>query len=146
MTLSTWWQIALSVAGGLVLVWLVLVGYLFAHSPHGQDQARMRDSLRLVPDVARLLRRLAADPTLPRGVRIRLALLLAYLVSPLDIIPDFIPVIGYLDDVIIVVLALRSVARRAGPDALDRHWPGTPDGLRALKRLARLDPSAGSAA
>jgi uncharacterized membrane protein YkvA (DUF1232 family) len=67
-----------------------------------------------------------------------LALLLAYLALPIDLIPDFIPVLGYADDAVIVALVLRSVTRRAGPDALAEHWPGTPDGLAALRRLCRL--------
>lgn len=92
--------------------------------------------MRLLPDLVRLLRRLAADRSLPRGVGVRLLLLIAYLVSPLDLIPDFIPVIGYADDVIGVAFALRSVTRRAGPEAIECHWPGTPDGLRVIQRLA----------
>jgi uncharacterized membrane protein YkvA (DUF1232 family) len=71
-------------------------------------------------------------------VRIRLALLLAYLALPIDLIPDFIPVLGYADDAIIVALVLRSVSRSAGSDALAEHWPGTPEGLAALRRLCRL--------
>ena len=85
----------------------------------------------MLPDVLRLLRRLAADKTLPRGVRIRLGLLLAYLAIPIDLIPDFIPVLGYADDAIIVTAVLRSVVRLAGIDAVRRHWPGTDDGFTA---------------
>ena len=99
---------------------------------------RVTDILRLLPDVVVLLRRLAADPELPRGVRIRLGLLLVYLILPIDLIPDFIPVLGYADDAIIVALALRSVTRRAGPAALERHWPGTAEGLQAVRRLAGI--------
>ena len=67
--------------------------------------------------------------------------MLAFLASPIDLIPDFIPVLGYADDVIITALALRWVTRTAGPEALARHWPGTPDGLAALRRLCQLpDP------
>ena len=95
----------------------------------------------------RLLSRLAADKTLPRGVRIRLGLLLAYLAIPIDLIPDFIPVLGYADDVIIVTAVLRSVVRVAGIDAVRRalarhrrrihrrhpaHWPGPPDPVTEL--------------
>jgi uncharacterized membrane protein YkvA (DUF1232 family) len=63
---------------------------------------------------------------------------------PFDLIPDFIPVLGYADDAIIAVLVLRSVVRRAGPDAIRRHWPGTQDGLSALAHAAKLnlDPTA----
>ena len=85
-----------------------------------------------------LLRRLAADPQLPRGVRVRLLLMLLYLILPIDLVPDFIPVLGYADDAIVVAAALRSVARRAGPDALDKHWPGTPEGLHAVRRLTGI--------
>jgi uncharacterized membrane protein YkvA (DUF1232 family) len=65
-------------------------------------------------------------------------LLLGYLALPVDLVPDFIPVIGYADDAVVVALALRSVVRRAGPEALERNWPGTPDGLAAVLRLARI--------
>ena len=91
-----------------------------------------------MPDAVRLIRRLAADKTLRRGVRIRLWLLLAYLLSPIDLIPDFIPVIGLADDAIIMSLALRSVIKRAGVEAVTAHWPGTPEGLATLFRVCRL--------
>jgi uncharacterized membrane protein YkvA (DUF1232 family) len=100
--------------------------------------------VRLLPDVLRLLPRLAADRTLPRGVRVRLALLLAYLASPIDLVPDFIPVVGYADDAIVVVAVLRSVARRAGVQAVERHCPGTRDGFAALCRLTGLTPDVAS--
>jgi uncharacterized membrane protein YkvA (DUF1232 family) len=89
--------------------------------------------------VVRLVKRLAADPDTPRGVRIRLALLLGYLALPIDLIPDFVPVLGYADDAIIVAIVLRSATRSAGLEALAKHWPGTPEGLTALKHLCRLD-------
>jgi uncharacterized membrane protein YkvA (DUF1232 family) len=82
-----------------------------------------------------------ADRILPRGVRVRLALLPAYLAVPTDLIPDFIPVLGYADDAIIVTAVLRSVVRRAGLDAVRAHWPGTDDGFTALTRLTGLAPS-----
>jgi uncharacterized membrane protein YkvA (DUF1232 family) len=68
----------------------------------------------------------------------RLLALLVYLVLPIDLVPDLLPVVGYADDVVVVLWALRSVVRRAGPEVLDRHWPGTPEGLGTLKRLAGL--------
>jgi uncharacterized membrane protein YkvA (DUF1232 family) len=67
-----------------------------------------------------------------------------YLAVPIDIIPDFIPVIGYADDAIMVAAVLRSVVRRAGSDAVRRHWPGTRDGLAALWRVAGLPGSPGT--
>jgi uncharacterized membrane protein YkvA (DUF1232 family) len=99
----------------------------------------LREALRVLPDVLRLVRRLAADTTLPRGVRIRLGLLLAYLAIPIDLIPDFIPVLGYADDAIIVTAVLRSVVHHAGIDTVRAHWPGTDDGFAAVARLTGLD-------
>jgi uncharacterized membrane protein YkvA (DUF1232 family) len=75
---------------------------------------------------------------MPRGTRIGLALLMAYLAIPIDVIPDFIPVLGYADDAVIVTLVRRSSVRRAGPDAVHAHWPGTDDGFAALCRLTGL--------
>lgn len=130
-----WVWTPVGVVGGLLLAWAALVAVLWATRP---DDVRLREMLRLLPDVVRLVRRLAADRSAPRGVRVRLWLLLGYLALPFDLVPDVIPVLGWADDAIVVVLVLRSVVRRAGPGALDRHWPGTPEGLAALRRLARL--------
>jgi len=134
----TWWSILLRVVAGLVLIYLVLLGLLWCSRSLYPGTVSMRDALRLLPDLIRLLRRLAADPNVPRGVRVRLLLLLAYLLSPIDLIPDFVPVLGYADDVIIVAIALRSVTRRAGQDAVERHWPGTPQGLQVIRQFARI--------
>lgn len=136
-----WWEVLSGVMAGLLLLWLVLLMVLWRTK---SEEARLRDALRLLPDLIRLLRRLAADPALPRGVRIRLALLLGYLALPIDLIPDFIPVLGYTDDAIVVALALRSVVRCAGPEALAQHWPGTTEGLHTVHRLAQLPPPSGS--
>jgi uncharacterized membrane protein YkvA (DUF1232 family) len=133
-----WWQLLIGVVAGLLVLWLVMLGLLWRAQRHQPDKTRLRAALRLIPDVVRLLRRLAADPTLPRGVRIRLWLLLIYLASPIDLIPDFIPVLGYADDAIIVAIAIRSISRRAGPEALQRHWPGTAEGLATVVALAGI--------
>jgi uncharacterized membrane protein YkvA (DUF1232 family) len=131
-----WWlDLLIGLAAALVLAWLALAVVLLAAKPKGPVLA---EALRLLPDLVRLLRRLAADRSLPRGVRIRLGLLLAYLASPIDLIPDVIPVLGYADDAIVVVLVLRSTVRRAGLDAVRAHWPGTADGFAALCRLTGL--------
>jgi uncharacterized membrane protein YkvA (DUF1232 family) len=131
-----WWDLVFSVLAALVLAWLALVVTLVILRPRG---GLLREALRVLPDVLRLVRRLAADTTLPRGVRIRLGLLLAYLAIPIDLVPDFIPVIGYADDAIIVTAVLRSMVRRAGLGPLRAHWPGTDDGFTALTRLAGLN-------
>lgn len=135
MTGSFWWDLLIGVSAALLLAWVALAVTLVIARPRG---GLLREALRLLPDVLRLIRRLAGDKTLPRGVRIRLGLLLAYLAMPIDLIPDFVPVLGYADDAIIVTAVLRSVVRRAGIEAVRRHWPGTDDGFAALQRLTRL--------
>lgn len=132
------WQTVVGVLAGLTLLWVALVAALYVVARREGDPTTWREVLRLVPDVVRLLRRLSSDPDVPRGVRVRLVLLLGYLAMPLDLVPDVIPVIGYADDAVVVALALRSVVRAAGPEVLDRHWPGSPQGLTALKRLTRV--------
>jgi uncharacterized membrane protein YkvA (DUF1232 family) len=132
-----WWHILVAGVTGLLVVYLLLIVILWRAQRRQPDPSSLRDTLRLLPDVLRLLRRLASDPDIPRGVRIRLILLIAYLISPIDLIPDFIPIIGYADDVLLVAITLRSTIRHAGPQAIERHWPGTPDGLRTILMLAR---------
>jgi hypothetical protein len=93
---GSWWlDLLLGLAAGLVLAWLVLIVALVIVRPRG---GLLREALRLLPDLLRLLPRLAADRSLPGNVRVGLALLLAYLAFPLDLVPDFIPVLGYADD------------------------------------------------
>jgi uncharacterized membrane protein YkvA (DUF1232 family) len=126
------WKVLAGIAGGLLLLWLVLAAFLAVARPKG---SALSQTLRLLPDLLRLVARLAHDSDLPRGVRVRLWLLLGYLALPIDLIPDFIPVLGYADDAIIVAFVLRSVIRHAGPEALAKHWPGTPEGLTTVRRL-----------
>ena len=123
--------LALLVAAVLVL-WLAAVALIWLHRP-SRDLAM--PVLRLVPDVVRLVRRLLADPATPRRVRILLVGLLLWLVSPIDLLPEFLPGIGALDDVIVTALVLRYAARRVGVERLRAHWPGTPEGFVLLQRL-----------
>jgi uncharacterized membrane protein YkvA (DUF1232 family) len=125
----------LAVGVALAFTWVALVIALLVARPKG---LLLAEALRLLPDVLRLLRRLAGDRSLPQGVHIRLWLLLAYLAIPIDLVPDFIPVLGYADDAIIVTAVLRSVVRRAGLEPIRDHWPGTEDGLAAVLRLCGL--------
>jgi uncharacterized membrane protein YkvA (DUF1232 family) len=131
----TWLEIVIGIVAAILVCWLLLVVVMWRAKPSGPV---LKEALRLLPDLVRLLRRLAADKTLPRGVRIRLGLLMVYLAMPIDLIPDFIPILGYADDAIIVTLVLRSVVRHAGLEAVHRHWPGTADGFSALVRLSGL--------
>jgi uncharacterized membrane protein YkvA (DUF1232 family) len=128
-------KLVMTIAIGLALAYLVLLGALLMARPKGN---LLREALRLLPDLLRLLRRLARDRGVPRAARVRLWLLLAYLATPIDLVPDFVPVLGYADDAIVVSFVLRSVVRRAGGPVVRRHWPGTDDGLAALGRLTGL--------
>jgi uncharacterized membrane protein YkvA (DUF1232 family) len=135
MTGSFWLDLAIGIAAALALAWVVLVIALAVLRPRG---GLLREAMRILPDALRLIRRLAADKTLPVGIRVRLLLLMVYLAIPFDPIPDFIPVLGYADDAIIVAVVLRSVVRRAGLNAVRAHWPGSDDGFAVLCRLTGL--------
>jgi uncharacterized membrane protein YkvA (DUF1232 family) len=133
-----WWQTLLGILAGLVLVYSTLLALLWRYARRHPDTVSMREGLRLLPDLLRLIKRLAFDRKVPAGVRLRLFVLLAYLASPIDLVPDFLPVIGYADDAVVIALVLRSVVRRAGPEAIDHHWPGGPAGLHLVHRLAGI--------
>jgi uncharacterized membrane protein YkvA (DUF1232 family) len=133
-----WWMIPIGILSAFVVIWLILAVTFWLLRP----KVKLQDLIRLLPDVLRLLKRLAADPELPRRIRIALVALIGFVVSPIDLIPDAIPVIGFADDVVIVGLVLRWVSRVAGPGALAKHWPGTADGLATLCWLCGLpDPA-----
>jgi uncharacterized membrane protein YkvA (DUF1232 family) len=127
--------LVVSIGVGFALAYLALLAALLVARPKGN---LLGEAMRLLPDLLRLLRRLAADSNVPRAPRVRLVLLLGYLAIPFDLVPDFVPVLGYADDAIIVSLVLRSVVRRAGAPLVRRHWPGTDDGLTALARLTGM--------
>lgn len=133
------WSWVLHVLAGLgaivLALWIALVIALWRTRP---TKDVVTESLRLFPDVVRLTRALAGDGSLPRAIRWRLVALGVYLALPIDLVPDFIPILGQADDVLVAFLVLRSVARQAGPGAIRRHWPGTPTGLAAVWRAAGL--------
>jgi uncharacterized membrane protein YkvA (DUF1232 family) len=124
--------VLIGVVSGLVAAWALLVLLLWAARPRDLG---LREAIRLVPDVLRLARGLLRDRTTPLGVRVALVVLAAWLISPIDLIPEFVPVIGPLDDIVVAVLVLRYVRRRLGDDELRRRWPGTEDGYRMLSRI-----------
>lgn len=120
---------------GLVAGWLAFVVWLTIARP---KNVPLRDAATLVPDAIRLVRRLATDRTIPRLTRLPVWLLIAYLAFPVDLVPDFLPVIGYADDVILVAVVLRGLVRRAGSDKVTEHWPATPERLALFRELLHL--------
>jgi uncharacterized membrane protein YkvA (DUF1232 family) len=94
-----------------------------------------------LPDCVVLCRRLLADPRVGRRHKVALVLLVAYLLMPLDLVPDFIPVAGQLDDAILIAVVLRAIVRGAGTAIVAEHWPGPHASLRVISKLA---PASGS--
>ena len=93
--------------------------------------------LRALPALAVMLARLVKDPALPRSVKIALAAAVVYLASPIDLVPDFIPFVGWIDDLLLAAVVLDGVLNFVERDLLLRYWPGTERSLDALARTAR---------
>jgi uncharacterized membrane protein YkvA (DUF1232 family) len=98
--------------------------------------SRVKELARVVPELGDLFLRLARDRRVPPMRRLQLIVLGAYLVSPIDLLPDFIPVVGHLDDAAVAAVALRGVVRSAGPEVVAEHWPGSARTLNVVLRLA----------
>ena len=114
--------------GSLVLLWLLVVAALVAFG----RRPNARELLAFVPDCAVLFWRLASDREVPVAARVVIGLTASYIALPVDLIPDFVPGIGLLDDAFVVGAAARFVVRRAGRERVEQHWPGTEAGLRAI--------------
>ena len=125
-------QWAASTAAVLLVLYLAFIGWLFAAGRRTDARALAG----FVPDCVVLFRRLLRDPRLSRRRKLLLAALVVYLASPLDLVPDFIPVAGQLDDAVIVAVVLRSVLRGSGQQLVTEHWPGPESSLRLMLRLA----------
>jgi uncharacterized membrane protein YkvA (DUF1232 family) len=129
-----WWSWSLGGVATVVLLWaVVVVGLLLAG--RGTDA---RALARFIPDCLVLMKRLLADPRVPRRRKLLLVGLLGYLALPFDLVPDFIPIAGQLDDVIVVALVLRSFVRADGGALVHEHWPGPERTLGFVLRAARL--------
>jgi uncharacterized membrane protein YkvA (DUF1232 family) len=133
LTLVT--QVLIGLALSLLVAWVLLAIGFLALRPSGQS---IRDFAKVFPDAIRLLHALYRDPSLPSSVRWRLRIALLYNVQPINLIPDFIPVIGFADNVVVIIWALRGTVRGAGVAAVERHWQGSPQGLTIVYRAARL--------
>jgi uncharacterized membrane protein YkvA (DUF1232 family) len=118
--------------GVIVLGWLALIGLLWLNRPT-RDQTTAY--LRLIPDLSRLVLRLLRDRGTPARYRVALLGLAAWLANPIDLIPDFLPVIGVLDDAIIAAVVLRWVGRGVGLTRIEAAWSGSDEGLALLRRV-----------
>jgi uncharacterized membrane protein YkvA (DUF1232 family) len=119
-------------AAVLVAVYATILLALAA-AGHGTEASALA---RFVPDCVVLVRRLLGDPRVPAESKLLLGLLVVYLASPIDLIPDFIPVAGQLDDALLLALALRHLVRRSGTRIVAEHWPGPVQTLNAVLLLS----------
>ena len=129
--------------GWLLLAVVVLLGLyaaLIAVLAIGGREWDLRVIARLVPYCAILFKRLLTDPRVPARWKVAAGLALVYLALPFDLVPDFIPVAGQLDDAILVALVLRGLLRSAGPRLLREHWPGPAALIAPLERFAFAAP------
>ena len=125
-------EVIVAIAVGLVALWALFLVLFWALRPKGVP---VRELLGLIPDVLRLLRSVIGDRSAPADVRLVLIGLLAWILSPIDLIPEFIPVLGPLDDVVVAVVAMRYMRRRVGVADLRARWTGTDDGFALLLRV-----------
>lgn len=119
--------------GVTLLAYAVFVAWLLVAG----RRADARAAATLIPDCVVLVGRLARDPRVPRRNKLLLLVLAAYLAMPFDLVPDFVPVAGQLDDVLLVALALRSLVRGGSESLLRELWPGPEQTLALILRLAR---------
>jgi uncharacterized membrane protein YkvA (DUF1232 family) len=123
----------LLIAGAVLIgVWLLAVVVLLVAG----RKTIAKELITLLPNLVRLFRGLLGDDRVPRSSKILLGLAAIWLVSPIDLIPEFLPGIGGLDDAFVAALALRHVVKRAGPEVVRDHWHGDPRSVALLLRLA----------
>ena len=134
--MSSW--LVYSVAVFLAAYALIVVAFVIAGR---RDDARAVAGF--VPDCVVLFSRLLRDPRVPRRHKLLVAALLPYLAMPFDLVPDFIPVAGQLDDAVIVVFVMRHLARR-DPGLLVEHWPGPRSSLALLLRFVGVPGRVGA--
>jgi uncharacterized membrane protein YkvA (DUF1232 family) len=128
---TTWAWVAVGV-GVTLLIYGAFVAWLFFAGRRSEARALAG----FIPDCVVLFRRLLADRRISRWRKLLVVALIGYLALPFDLVPDFIPVAGQLDDAILVALVLRAVLRGAGPEVLREHWPGPASSRDLILRLA----------
>ncbi|MGH8945812.1 MAG: YkvA family protein [Acidimicrobiia bacterium] len=100
-----------------------------------QSRKLITDAAKLVPNLVKLVIRLIKDPRVPRRSKIALGLALAYVASPIDIIPEIVPVLGWADDLLLLMLTIDSLIERAGKEVVEEHWDGPVDLLGMMREV-----------
>lgn len=100
-----------------------------------QSRKLVTDAVSLVPNLIKLISRLVKDPRVPRRSKIVLGLAAAYVASPIDLIPEVIPVVGWADDLLFLMLAIDSLIERAGKEVVEEHWDGPVDLLSVIREV-----------
>jgi uncharacterized membrane protein YkvA (DUF1232 family) len=134
--MTGWLKLILTAAAVMVGLWALLV-ILAARLPPGL----LKDLAGFLPACVTLVRRLRADPRVPWQAKVAVVLAGLWVLSPIDLLPEFLPVIGPLDDVVVVALALRYAARRVPREVLLEAWPGEPRLLQRLIGTAATQPA-----
>lgn len=106
-----------------------------------QMKRLLADAAMLLPNILKLVGRLLLDPRVPRRAKITLGMAAAYVMSPIDLIPEIVPVVGWADDVLMILFAIDSLIERAGTDLVDEHWDGPGDLLSLVREVVGLSRS-----
>lgn len=106
-----------------------------------QGKRLLADAVMMMPNLVKLVSRLLKDPRVPRRAKIALGLAAAYVASPIDLIPEVIPIIGWADDVLVLIFAIDSLIDRAGAELVEEHWDGPGDLLALIRDVMALSRS-----
>jgi uncharacterized membrane protein YkvA (DUF1232 family) len=120
--------------GVAVAIWIVAIVVLFLVG----RRLAARELATLLPNLVRMCRTLLRDPRVPRGSKVLVGFAVLWFISPIDLVPEFIPVLGPLDDAILAALVVRHLVKRAGREVVAEAWPGDPSTLERMFRLARV--------
>jgi uncharacterized membrane protein YkvA (DUF1232 family) len=118
----------------VIVVWVTVIVVLVAAG----RRIAARELAALIPNLLGLFKGLFTDPRVPAGSKLLLGLAIAWIISPVDLVPEFLPLLGPLDDAVVAALVLRHLVRVSGPDVVREHWRGDPRTLETILRLARI--------